>query len=86
VTASQRRRRGASCLFSCRGGHKIVFSAWSITGSFKRRWIDAVCRVITALMRWVRADIAAALSPKDSREMRPKYPKARPYLIAERSS
>ena|SRR6516162_7490871 len=28
----------------------------------------------------------AALSPRDSREMHPRYPKARPYLITERSS
>jgi len=34
----------------------------------------------------VRADIEAALSPWDSREMHSKYPKARPCLIAERSS
>jgi hypothetical protein len=41
---------------------------------------------ITALMRWARTDIEAALSPDNSREMRLKYQKARSYLIVERSS
>jgi hypothetical protein len=27
-------------------------------------WIDAVCRLVTALMRWIHADFAAALSPQ----------------------
>jgi len=37
---------------------------------------------VTALMRWVRTDIEAALL----RETHPKYHKAQSYLIVERSS
>jgi hypothetical protein len=31
-------------------------------------WIDAVCRLVTALMRWIHAGFAAASSPQDSPE------------------
>jgi hypothetical protein len=41
---------------------------------------------VTALMRWARTDIEAALSPDNSREMRLKYQEARPYRIVERLS
>jgi hypothetical protein len=41
---------------------------------------------ITALLPWVRTSIEVALSPDNGRVVRPKYRKARPYLIIERSS
>jgi hypothetical protein len=43
-------------------------------------------RPVTAVMGRVRVEIKAVLSADNSREMRPKYWKARPYLIVERLS
>jgi hypothetical protein len=82
VTASQHPEGGHGAYSVARAGHKNVFSAWSITGSFERR-LDrrSMPPGHSADAMGSLADIAAAC-----REMRPKYAKARPYLIAERSS
>jgi hypothetical protein len=52
---------------SCYTGRRI-FSGLSIRGSFIRRWIRQHAPV-TALMRRVRADVEAALSPDNSRKI-----------------
>src|SRR5215469_11326017 len=57
----------AQDVFSCRAGHKIVFSAWSVTRAFKRRSIGAECRLVTVLMRWVRGHRGGVIAARQSR-------------------
>jgi hypothetical protein len=67
VPANGRQPSGRMGPLSC-STRRRIFSGLSIRGSFIRRWITQHAP-ITVLMRRVRADVEAMLSPDNSREI-----------------